>query len=179
MIESTLTRLLQNSNIFQRHSSTNNQPNTLSNPPDMSHPNLKPNNDCIHNHRYHNPTPIQGNEAFSNFQPVNLSPNTHFSSSSHPMNPEKITTIINNWHLKFDGSPDGLTIKEFLYRIKTLTRDTFNNDFTVICSNLNTMLTGKARDWYWRYHKQVQSITWESLRKPFVSNTKHLSHSLT
>lgn len=45
-------------------------------------------------------------------------------------------------------------------RIRSLTRENFNDDFMAICRNLNTLLTGKARDWYWRYHKQVPVINW-------------------
>lgn len=36
----------------------------------------------------------------------------------------------------------------------------FNGDFSVVCKNMHILLTGKARDWFWRYHKQVESIVW-------------------
>lgn len=88
------------------------------------------------------------------------SPN-RFSVSSIPLQPDKITTIIQNWQLKFDGSPAGLTVDEFLYRVTTLTEDNFNGDFALICRNLNILLSGKAREWYWRYRKNVDQIVWE------------------
>lgn len=94
-------------------------------------------------------------------QPIYSSPNGIVNIIPFERHAEKITSIINNWNLKFDGSSNGLNIDEFLYRVKTLTKETFNNDFTVICKNLNTLLTGKAREWYWRYHKQVETIVWE------------------
>lgn len=196
IIETTLTRLLQNSNIFQRlpynNINTQSAPFTmthgLSNPPNLppvsqnniinNKPNTIPNIDVnFHcNDRNTNPVQMQSNNC-SNFPTINLSPNTQFAPSHINMKADKITSIINNWNLKFDGSPNGLTIEEFLYRVKTLTRDTFNNDFTVICSNLNTLLTGKARDWYWRYHKQVQSITWESFCEAILNQYKLLKSS--
>lgn len=98
--------------------------------------------------------PSQSQPRFSN------SPN-HFSVSTFPLQPDKITTIIQNWHLKFDGSPTGLTVDEFLYRVTTLTEDTFNGDFSLICKNLNILLSGKAREWYWRYRKNANPIIWE------------------
>ncbi|XP_073827218.1 uncharacterized protein [Musca autumnalis] len=96
----------------------------------------------------------QSQPRFSN------SPN-QFSVSNQPLQPDKITTIIQNWHLKFDGSSTGLTVDEFLYRVTTLTEDTFNGDFSLICKNLNILLSGKAREWYWRYRKNASPIVWE------------------
>lgn len=43
-----------------------------------------------------------------------------------------------------------------------MTRENLNNDFSQLCKNLPLLLTGKAQDWYWRYHKQVNQIEWES-----------------
>lgn len=92
----------------------------------------------------------------------NLSPNSIMNSNTSNMPLDKITSIIQNWNLKFDGSTNGLNVEEFLYRLGSLTSDYFNGDYSVICRNLNSLLTGKARDWYWRYHKQVQFIEWNS-----------------
>lgn len=69
--------------------------------------------------------------------------------------------MIQNWNLKFDGSCNGITVDEFLYRVRCLTEENFNNDFSLVCKNLHILLTGKARDWYWRYHKQVRNIDWK------------------
>lgn len=74
--------------------------------------------------------------------------------------PDRVTFIIQNWNLQFDGSRNGLSVDEFLYRIKTLTREHLNDNFTYICKNLPLILTGKAKEWYWRYHKSVDSIQW-------------------
>lgn len=76
------------------------------------------------------------------------------------MSSEKETSIIQSWNLKFDGSPSGLNVDEFLYRIKSLTNDSFNGDFSIICRNLNTLLNGKAKEWYWRYLKQTPNLNW-------------------
>lgn len=74
----------------------------------------------------------------------------------------KILSIIQNWNIKFDGSRTGLSVDEFLYRVRALAAENFNNDFSVICNHLHILLTGKARDWFWGYHKRVESIEWDS-----------------
>lgn len=75
-------------------------------------------------------------------------------------NAEKVTSIIQNWNVKFDGSKDGLTVDEFLYRIRSLTALHFEGNFDMICRNLNILLVGKAHEWFWRYHKKVDQIEW-------------------
>lgn len=107
------------------------------------------------------------NDPISQCYPTNHttsnSPNRSNSlpnSSYVPLPADKVASIIQNWNVKFDGTPMGLNIEEFLYRVRTLTKDNFNADFSVICRNLHILLTGKARDWYWRYHKRVQTVDW-------------------
>ncbi|XP_037827126.1 uncharacterized protein LOC119615120, partial [Lucilia sericata] len=141
MIENNITRLLTNLNIIPSANTANNNGCN----PNRS---VRPNNN--------NYTENVNNTQFLN------SPNIFSNSNSYntSMHPDKITSVIQNWNLKFDGSATGLNVDEFLYRIRSLTRDNFNGDFSVVCKNLHVLLTGKARDWYWRYHKQVPAIDW-------------------
>lgn len=74
--------------------------------------------------------------------------------------PDRVTFIIQNWNLQFDGSNCGLSVDEFLYRLRTLTKEHLNGNFSHICKNIPILLTGKAKDWFWRYHKTVDSIQW-------------------
>lgn len=100
---------------------------------------------------------------------TNNMPNAHASSisrsnSSHTnfaLRADRITSIIQNWNLKFDGSTHGLNVEEFLYRVRTLTAHDFDNDYSIICKNLHILLKDKALQWFWRYHKQVQNIVWD------------------
>lgn len=114
------------------------------------------------NVHYYNPQPQ--NSVFSN-QSQN-GQNSHIYNTARvdenfARRSDKITSIIQNWNLKFDGSTNGIRVDDFLYRLRSLTSDTFNNDFEIICRNLHILLTGKAREWYWNYHKQVQTIRWD------------------
>lgn len=95
----------------------------------------------------HGPNP---NELSNHSYPVRL-----------PFAIDKITSIVQNWNLKFDGSQNGLDVDEFLYRVRSLTFENFNGDFTLICKNLQMLLSGNAKRWFWRYHKQVQLIEWD------------------
>lgn len=93
------------------------------------------------------------------------------------MHADKITSVIQNWNLKFDGSSTGLHVEEFLYRIRSLTKENFNGDFSLICKNLHILLIGKAREWYWRYHKQVHTIQWEEFCDAIRSQYKEYKSS--
>lgn len=134
MIENNLTRILQNMNIF---------PNTLAN-----------------GNATNRPTEHVSNQVQSR-NTSRISPNNVSNISNSSYQPDKISSIIRNWNLEFNGSESGLNVEEFLYRVRILTRDTFNSDFGLICKNLHILLTGKARDWFWRYHKNGQNIEWE------------------
>lgn len=109
--------------------------------------------------------------------PPNLAWNSPQLSEQHPgqstsadnvfnrirLHPDKVTTIIQSWNVKFEGSSDGLHCEEFLYRIKCLVEETFNGNFDdSVGKNLHVLLTGKAKTWYWRYRKTVPRIVWES-----------------
>lgn len=72
----------------------------------------------------------------------------------------KTADIMQKWNLHFDGSPEGLGVEEFIYRVKSLTDETLDSDFTAMCKHMHVLFAGKARDWYWRYHKQVNRIVW-------------------
>lgn len=133
MIESTVHRLLSNLSI---------------NSPIVS-PQLQPN------------VPINSQTVFSMPNPLNS--NTGFPNVfSNINNTAKITTTIQSWNIRFDGSSKGLRCEEFLYRIQCLTEENFNGNFDYICANLHVLLTGKAKDWYWKYHKSVNRIEWDS-----------------
>lgn len=148
MIELNVTRVLQNMNIVQ--ADTRDMPrNVLSN----QYSDVRASDKVL-------------NAANRQSSPAGLDVNNvsrpSISGSNSTIAPsDKITSIIQNWNLKFDGSSAGLNVDEFLYRVRSLTKDNFNNDFTVICKNLHILLIGKAREWFWRYHKRVVSVEWD------------------
>lgn len=148
LIETSMTRLLSSLNLLPNQS----QP-VDNNPSERNEPSTYP----VFNPQIALP-PI------NNRQPPRHSQDTTHNSSfdeSTIMRFDKITSIIRNWNITFDGSPNGISVDEFLYRVKTLTHEHFNDDFSLICKNLNILLSGKARAWYWRYHKQVDIIDWD------------------
>lgn len=56
-----------------------------------------------------------------------------FSEEKYSLRSDRITMIIQNWNIKFDGSLQGISVDEFLYRVRVLTLEHFNNDFSLIC----------------------------------------------
>ncbi|XP_065365361.1 uncharacterized protein LOC135958385 [Calliphora vicina] len=94
MIENSITRLLGNLNII-------------------------PNNNQTFSQNNFQPIPQQ---HYQNFYGNNLRPNsaTNQPTREEPfaMRAEKVTSIIQNWNLKFDGSTNGLNVEEFLYRLE-------------------------------------------------------------
>lgn len=140
MIENNIARILQNLSIGTL---IPNQNNTI------------PSNNLQNNNSYQN---FNSQQNFKNFNSRNS--NSVSEESSSAIRPDRVTFIIQNWNIQFDGSCNRLSVDEFLYRVKTLTKEHLNNNFVHICKNLPILLNGKAREWYWRYHKSVESIEW-------------------
>ncbi|XP_043063199.1 uncharacterized protein LOC26534985 [Drosophila yakuba] len=77
--------------------------------------------------------------------------------------PDKVGQILNSWKLRFSGSPEGLGVDNFIYRVEALTQQTLEGNFVALCSNSSLLFDGKARDFYWRFHKSVREVRWDSL----------------
>lgn len=139
MIESNLSRMLQNMNL-------------------QSNPTQFHNSGNIYNHGSgqppHAPPPPQN----ANISNHNLSLNNSENTTS--VRTDKITSLIRNWNIKFDGSNKALSVDEFIYRITSMTKEHLNGNFDIVCGNLPVLLADKALHWYWRYHKKVAPIRW-------------------
>jgi len=77
-------------------------------------------------------------------------------------NLSRVTQIISAWEIKFDGTSK-VSVENFIYRIESLTFDTLGGNFTLVCENLHTLFAGEAKNWYWRYRKNVNRITWTGI----------------
>lgn len=166
MIEQTMTQLLSSLNMLPSTRPRNQETISATNPSARISFNLEQD-------RRPSPGLNQGNvynpNSQNRFSPIpcnvgsNVNGHSNVSSSLRlPYTVDKISSIIQGWNLKFDGSQSGLNVEEFLYRVQSLTMDTFEGDFNVICKNLQILLSGRAREWLWRYRKQVQAINWET-----------------
>lgn len=94
-------------------------------------------------------------------------PHTSNNSSSSDLTsrPDKVLHIISNWRIKFSGSLNSISVENFIYRIEALTSQTLQGDFDLLCRNASSLFEGKAADWFWRYHRSVDSVCWNSLCK--------------
>lgn len=158
MIEINITKILQNLNLRPNISVENTSHNNNNLPPHLSPNHL--------NQPYYNNN-LQNNAQAT---PPVLNRNSFLSTTSS-FNTDKITSIIQNWGLKFDGSST-IHVEEFLYRVRVLTNDNFNGDFNIITKNLHILLSGKARDWFWKYHKQVEVVNWNEFCQAIKSQYK-------
>ncbi len=93
-------------------------------------------------------------------------------SSGYSSNKE--ADIIQKWGVRFEGTAEGISVDEFLYRVKVLTRKHLNNDLEAMAKNVHQLLTGKANSWFWRFHKRTESFTWNQfgsgLREQYKEN---------
>ena len=135
MIERTVERLLA----IRLHENQPRNSNLNSNSPRQ--------NDSFHNQT--------NNSNFDNHSNRNLS---NVMNNPTGIYSDRIANIIHNWNVKFDGSSDGLTADQFLYRIRCLTHECLNHDFEALSRHLHILLTGKAREWFWRYRKPLDQI---------------------
>ena len=60
----------------------------------------------------------------------------------------KVPNIMQSWHIKFDGSKNCMQMDEFIYRVRSLTRQNLNDDYKLLCDHLYLLFAGKANDWY-------------------------------
>ncbi|XP_052857197.1 uncharacterized protein LOC128265316 [Drosophila gunungcola] len=96
-------------------------------------------------------------------------PRTEVNELAH--RPDKVCQIVNSWKLRFSGSKEGLSVDNFIYRVQALTEQTLDSNYEALCGNASILFEGKARDFYWRFHKSVRVVNWDglccALRKQF------------
>lgn len=109
--------------------------------------------------------PRQSNNVSENYAQHRTS-NVSFEKNKE-LNEKKII----NWKLTFDGSFDKIPVEEFIYRVTALTKSSLHGDFDTLCENAHLLFEGRAKNWFWQYHKSVRSITWielcENLKRNF------------
>lgn len=76
---------------------------------------------------------------------------------------DKILNIVRNWRIKFTGFTNNMTVDEFIYRVNILTTNNLGGDFELLCKHAHILFDGKALEWYWRYHRRHDEISWNSL----------------
>lgn len=111
------------------------------------------------------------NQVNNGFGPVNIDSNSvNRSRYSNPNScqdllsrPDKVSQIIANWKIKFNGSSTCLPVDNFIYRVEALTKQTLNGDFEVLCRSASALFEGKASDWFWRFHRTVREVQWGNL----------------
>ena len=140
------------------------------------HQNLQSSRDLGNNDRlpsHHSPN-VRHRESLNN-APVsyaNVQLDSNVANSRDSFSPSMVSKIITNWKLTFDGSIDGISVNEFIYRVNSLTRTTLRGNFDALCENAHILFEGKAKRWYWRYHHSVTDLDWMDICDDLLRNFK-------
>lgn len=74
---------------------------------------------------------------------------------------------IRQWNLRFSGSPTGLGIDDFLFRVERQAQlDGVSN--TALALGIGDLLTDRAAQWFWTYQRKNERLTWVDLRDAFI-----------
>ncbi|KAI8128794.1 hypothetical protein CVS40_1659 [Lucilia cuprina] len=94
---------------------------------------------------------------------MNISGHEALSTSGVSFRPDRIGHIISNWKIKFSGDVRGMSVDNFIYRVRALTSQTLSGNFDILCDHISILFDAKANDWFWRYHQTVPQIKWPEL----------------
>lgn len=94
---------------------------------------------------------------------MNMSGRETLSGTGISFRPDRIGHIISNWKVRFSGDVRGMSVDNFIYRVRALTTQTLNGNFDLLCDHISTLFEAKANDWFWRYHQTVPQIKWPDL----------------
>lgn len=101
-------------------------------------------------HRPREPNNSNGPNEFSNAQRIESSASSTMLTTS-----SKISSLINNWNIRFDGNSSNFPIGKFIYVVSALTIDNLGGDFQLVCNHFHIILSGRAKQWFWRYRSRV------------------------
>lgn len=110
----------------------------------------------------HNARPSLGNPSRGGQSRTNIRQNRY--NTSLDLTADKVSNIISSWKIKFTGEEEnGLSVDNFIYRVQALTVQNLRGDFDTLCRHIDLLFSGKANDWYWRFHRTTNQIDWDSL----------------
>lgn len=70
---------------------------------------------------------------------------------------------MHRWAVSFSGELCEIPVERFFYRVESLAvSNGVSTEFLV--RNLNVLLNGKAREWYWVYMERQGNVQWQSLK---------------
>lgn len=118
------------------------------------------------NHHTNDFRPSFGNRNYNQNRNFPNRPNSRLPTFNHnfDLTTDKVSNIMSGWHLKFSGQDEEeLSVDNFLYRVQALTIQSLRGDFEVLCRHIHLLFSGKAMDWFWRFHRTSSSFDWETL----------------
>lgn len=74
---------------------------------------------------------------------------------------------IRHWPLRFSGSPNGLDIDDFLFRVERQA-ELYGVSHAALVIGIGDLLTDRAAQWYWTNQRKGGTLNWMELRQAFL-----------
>lgn len=130
----------------------------------LDHLNIGRNNDRnpnLGNPRWPQEMPFNTNDVPPNRQYRDRGP----LQRPNDLQANKISSLISNWHVRFTGKPNDMSVEDFIYRVNALTRQSLNGDFDMLCRYVHMLFSDNAEAWFWRHHRQADQLNWGNCAK--------------
>lgn len=67
-------------------------------------------------------------------------------------NASRVASVIQGWNINFDGAHRGITVDNFLYKVRVFT-DTLLSGWQLVCDHIHMFLRDCALHLFWHYRK--------------------------
>lgn len=74
---------------------------------------------------------------------------------------------IHQWSLRFDGRADSMDAEDFIFRVERQAR-LYGVTSHALAIGIESLLTGRASQWYWTYQRQQGNATWAEIKQAFL-----------
>jgi len=74
--------------------------------------------------------------------------------------PDKVSSVISNWNVKFTGMANDMPVEDFIYRINSLTIQCLNANWNLLYQFANVLFSGPALQFYWRFQRTSSEPNW-------------------
>lgn len=111
-----------------------------------------------------NPQPSDHRDSeSSDHEPVRQQPNRrNFFNKRNEMD---------KWNIRFDNLQGGLSIKTFLFRVKTL-KNAYNYSSDHVCKYFHILLSGEPLNWYYQFLGKHRRVVWKTLKREMLDRFK-------
>lgn len=78
---------------------------------------------------------------------------------------------MDKWNIRFDNLQGGLSIKSFLFRVKTL-KNAYGYSSEHVCKYFHLLLSGEPLNWYYQFLGKHRRVDWKKLKREMLERFK-------